>query len=663
MTNVTLRTSDPNEFSFLLVTRKSKSEGKLVVPSGIQHPITIMEARPSKSERFLDFISGSRSYTPITQGSLQGKWLRLENGNLSKTDKKLVKKALKTLSVTPPLIIESENELQKAEVQALQERLQIEGAQNLQGRLSSGRVSPLTIGKSFSFYDDKIIVTNNSPPPVSSRENPPCAVLISDEKDSSLYSEATINGEESTSLSSSISLREETPQFSSEKDPFSTYLNTSDPMITARAAESSPYQNICPEIEFLGVKPYDQVEIPKLPVFSRLIARTMREGDSSALIFLRGLPFRLYLKKDPIGSVMVTTAEPRILVQDLNALIEARFFTHEEVENLQELFSQRVDALCDLASRQLKKKQAGIVDGDLYMQVHLKKDGSISVGFAKKLRKGYLKSPRKMAIIGVVNKQYVEAPIRQELSRDSRINFLMECEQDILDSLRHPCLAEKLKDIDKEIPVIDAKTGQVMDPILKGFKSPFYAHGSADTLTDPPQNFQELLLRLHVACDAAEGLVFLHSQGFVHGDIKPSNIFISEEDRGVVGDLAPIGEGKALSMYSEGYIDPQNTYEKTMRKRLLASKTSDVWAFGETLFEMIYGSDNNFFRMDEYKYDGSLPSLQKICDALNRLFRKRSFLEDINRLLLQIFTYDRETRPTMKQVHEELEAIIQRMPR
>lgn len=64
---------------------------------------------------------------------------------------------------------------------------------------------------------------------------------------------------------------------------------------------------------------------------------------------------------------------------------------------------------------------------------------------------------------------------------------------------------------------------------------PFYKHGNLKEYLAAAEVGVDTRRKLLV--DVLHGLVFLHGQGHVHGDLKPENVFISKNNHAVIGDF------------------------------------------------------------------------------------------------------------------------------
>jgi serine/threonine protein kinase len=79
----------------------------------------------------------------------------------------------------------------------------------------------------------------------------------------------------------------------------------------------------------------------------------------------------------------------------------------------------------------------------------------------------------------------------------------------------------------------------------------------------------------------AQGLAHMHSRGFVHADIKPSNILVTEDDEVKIIDLGqgcPIGTVKKRIQGTPGYMAPEQAHRQTI------SEKTDIYNFGATMY-------------------------------------------------------------------------------
>eukprot|EP00475_Leptophrys_vorax_P026916 TRINITY_DN382_c0_g2_i1.p1 TRINITY_DN382_c0_g2~~TRINITY_DN382_c0_g2_i1.p1 ORF type:complete len:278 (-),score=65.51 TRINITY_DN382_c0_g2_i1:180-1013(-) len=103
--------------------------------------------------------------------------------------------------------------------------------------------------------------------------------------------------------------------------------------------------------------------------------------------------------------------------------------------------------------------------------------------------------------------------------------------------------------------------------------------------------------RLARICKSAlMGLHALEKCGFVHGDIKPGNILLGEQDRCMIVDF---GCAVKIGDYAVGGTETNSSPERKVQGM---SSKEDIWAFGKTMIDIAKGYDEGGYSGTFYDF-------------------------------------------------------------
>lgn len=132
-----------------------------------------------------------------------------------------------------------------------------------------------------------------------------------------------------------------------------------------------------------------------------------------------------------------------------------------------------------------------------------------------------------------------------------------------------------------------------------------------------PKSLPEATLWL-IAHNILEGLRYIHSKGYVHLDIKPANILISEYATCKIGDFGQVAEiGKPVEDGSEG--DSKYMCMDLLQSNINYDPSIDIFSFGMSMYELTavpyqiseLPSDGDMWQAFR---DGRVPPLKVISD-------------------------------------------------
>ncbi|MGH8906424.1 MAG: protein kinase domain-containing protein [Egibacteraceae bacterium] len=97
-----------------------------------------------------------------------------------------------------------------------------------------------------------------------------------------------------------------------------------------------------------------------------------------------------------------------------------------------------------------------------------------------------------------------------------------------------------------------------------------------------------------LAAEICEGLAHMHASGWVHGDLKPSNVLLMADGSVRLADFGLTGELEGTHAYtpqvgSSDYLAPEWWTEQLSERGIASRTTGDIWAFGVTAHLLLSG--------------------------------------------------------------------------
>jgi len=91
-----------------------------------------------------------------------------------------------------------------------------------------------------------------------------------------------------------------------------------------------------------------------------------------------------------------------------------------------------------------------------------------------------------------------------------------------------------------------------------------------------------------------EGLAYLHGAGWVHGDLKPSNILIMADGSTRLADFGLVARldgthGYAPPLGSTDYLPPERWQDRLDERGVPIRPSADIWALGVTSYQILTG--------------------------------------------------------------------------
>ena len=226
--------------------------------------------------------------------------------------------------------------------------------------------------------------------------------------------------------------------------------------------------------------------------------------------------------------------------------------------------------------------------------------------------------------------------------KDQRFLDQAESEYRVASRLNHPAIRQIKKVIKKKQRLIAVRELYLVMELVDGV--------SLDRIDQPSQ-----LDAVDIFHQVAEGLAYMHERGFVHADMKPNNIVVSDQLTVKIIDLGQscaIGTIKPRIQGTPDYIAPEQVHRKAITPR------TDVYTLGATMYWVLTGENIPTALAKDNSLVGSLEA---------HLIEKAKPVQELNKdvnqrlcdLVMECVEPDAERRPRdMRVVADRLSLIL-----
>lgn len=125
-------------------------------------------------------------------------------------------------------------------------------------------------------------------------------------------------------------------------------------------------------------------------------------------------------------------------------------------------------------------------------------------------------------------------------------------------------------------------------PDIISLVMPYYQNGSlADRIQDRPLQLSEVL---RIAQGVLAGLAHIHLRGYIHFDVKPSNVLFSNKNRPMVADF---GQSRAISPTGVVMVPPlyMSAQPPETINTGIATTVADIYHVGLLMYRAVNGDD------------------------------------------------------------------------
>ena len=202
------------------------------------------------------------------------------------------------------------------------------------------------------------------------------------------------------------------------------------------------------------------------------------------------------------------------------------------------------------------------------------------------------------------------------------------------------------KNIIKYIQAEFAESDNQVDILLE-----YISTGSIRNLIDKYGVLKEFLLKIF-SRQILEGLNYIHSKGISHKNLKCSNLLINQDlnvkitDFGFINILSKDSDGNPIYNGPPNWVSPEVKIKKVVQNGEF-SPSSDIWAFGCVLLEMLTGNPPWIEEKLEY---GKILSKIKEGKNLPTFPATNPMLENF---LKRCFSQTAKERPSAKELLED----------